>query len=213
MFVQEPVVDVGCWSTTLKKSSLTWQISEIWIYLVTNRGITIEAKYFYILKKRSAVWTGTIPVEHLVTVYEQLPVVEYAVGYEGLSMYEAFCKINTCYWNTKMWFIEVLSFDDRIGKMIELLYLCNGSSTSRYPKMEKIVYTWFYQSKYDYYDDNIILWLLIVFIFYHSLLDYATNTEGACTISIRGTRARALGRSHANSLQASCWNSRTCTII
>ena len=106
-------------------------------------------------------------------------------------------------------------FDDRIGKMIELLYLCNGSSTSRYPKMEKIVYTWFYQSKYDYYDDNIILcfWLLIVFIFYHSLLDYATNTEGACTISIRGTRARALGSSHANSLQASCWNSSTCTII
>ena len=34
-----------------------------------------------------------------------------------------------------MWFIE--SFDDSIGKMIKLLYLCNGSATSRYPKMEK----------------------------------------------------------------------------
>ena len=38
-----------------------------------------------------------------------------------------------------MWFIEV--FDDRIGKMIELLYLCNGSSTSRYPEMEKTLCT------------------------------------------------------------------------
>ena len=41
--------------------------------------------------------TETIPVEHLVTVYEQVPVVLYAVGYEGLSMYEAFYKINTYY--------------------------------------------------------------------------------------------------------------------
>ena len=61
------------------------------------------------------------------------------------------------------------SFDDRIGKMIELLYLCNGSSTSRYPKMEKIVYTWFYQSKYDYYDDNIILCFVILVLIVNSL--------------------------------------------